>query len=247
MRSSVRKPPQGPTQSPHRDLPIRVWERSRELRHNSDKTMKTARAGLTGLRPTDKVAKALLLDMKMTGNANFPTPSPTLAELLAGRGSLEVAIAEAMGGDHEKVFLRNKAEAELDKLIVRLAMYVSQVANGDAAIILSSGFELRKEGDPIGPLPAPSDLRGSTGELPGTTHLRWKPVHGAYYYQVYMSTTDPNDGASWVLVGMTSKASFDGTELEPATHVWYRVECLGAAGYVSSVSDPAKVFVAPKP
>ena len=209
--------------------------------------MKTARAGLTGLRPTDKVAKALLLETKMTGNPNFPAPSPTLAELLAGREKLEFTLVEAAGGDHEKVFLRNQAEAELDKLIVRLAMHVSQVADGDAATILSSGFDLRKEGDPIGPLPAPSDLRGSTGELPGTTHLRWKPVHGAYYYQVYMSTTDPNDGPSWALVNMTSKASFDGTELEPATYVWYRVECLGAAGYVSPVSDPAKVFVAPKP
>ncbi|MBK7112921.1 MAG: hypothetical protein IPH60_10820 [Flavobacteriales bacterium] len=113
--------------------------------------MKTARAGLTGLRPTDKVAKALSLDMKMTGNANSRPVQHSLSCWPAR--SLEVAIAEAMGGDHEK-FLRNKAEAELDKLIVRLAMDVSQVANGDAAIILSSGFELRKEGDPIGPLPA---------------------------------------------------------------------------------------------
>ena len=62
-----------------------------------------------------------------------------------------------------------------------------------------------------------------------------------------MATTDPNDGPSWKLVGMSSKASFDGTGLEPATYVWYRVECLGAAGYVSPVSDPAKVFTAPKP
>ena len=177
--------------------------------------MKTARAGLTGLRPTDKVAKALLLETKMAGNPYFPLPNPTLPEVLAGREKLEVAIVEAAGGDHTKIFLRNLAEAELDQLIVRLAMYVSQVANGDPAIILSSGFEMRKEGEPIGPLPAPSDLRGQSGQLPGTTHLRWKPVYGAYYYQVYMSITDPNDGPSWVLVGMTSKASFDGNGLKP--------------------------------
>ncbi|MCC6936632.1 MAG: hypothetical protein IT226_00285 [Flavobacteriales bacterium] len=208
--------------------------------------MRTARAGLTGLRPTDKVAKALLLETKMTGNPDFPSPSPTLVELKAGRETLEAAIVEAAGGDHANVFLRNVAEAELDKLIVRLAMDVSQTANGDAAKILSTGFELRKEGDPIGPLPGPSDLRARTGLLPGTVDLRWKPEYGAYYYQVELSITDPNEGGSWTLAGMTSKASFAGTGLAPATHVWYRVSCLGAGGYVSPYSDPAKGFAAPK-
>ena len=29
--------------------------------------------------------------------------------------------------------------------------------------------------------------------------------------------------------------------------VWYRVNCLGAGGFVSPFSDPAKGFVAPEP
>ena len=46
---------------------------------------------------------------------------------------------------------------------------------------------------------------------------------------------------------MTSKASFLGTGLPPVTHVWYRVNCLGAGGSVSPFSDPAMGFVAPEP
>ena len=209
--------------------------------------MRSARAGISALRPTDKVAKALLLETKMTGNASFPTPDPKLADVLAAREKLEGAIVAAATGDHVKVFERNVAEAELDQLIVRLALYVTNTANGDAVAILSSGFELRKEGEPIGPLPAPTELRAHAGLQTGTTELRWKPEYGAYYYQVEMSTTDPNDGATWQLVGMTSKASFAGTGLVPATYVWYRVNCLGAGGYVSPYSDPAKGFVAPNP
>ncbi len=209
--------------------------------------MRSARAGLSGLRPTDKVAKALLVETKMTGNANFPTPEPTLLELKAGREKLEVAIVEAAGGDHAKIFERNVAEAELDQLLVREALYVSNVAQGDPVIILSSGFELRQEPTPIGPLPAPSELRASSGLLPGDVKLRWKPTYGAYYHQVEMSVTDPNDGATWKLAGMTSAANFASTGNVPATYVWYRVTCLGAAGYVSPYSDPAKGFAAPKP
>lgn len=199
------------------------------------------------MRPTDKVAKALLVETKMTGNANFPTPDPTMLELKAGREKLEVAIVEAAGGDHAKIFERNVAEAELDQLLVREALYVSNVAQGDPVVILSSGFELRKEPSPKGPLPAPTELRAQTGLLPGDVKLRWKPEDGAYYYQVEGSTTDPNDGGTWKLVGMTSAASFDSTGNTPGKYVWYRVACLGAAGYVSPYSDPAKGFAAPEP
>lgn len=209
--------------------------------------MRSARAGLTGLRPADKVAKAFLVESKMAGNASFPTPDPTLLAVKAAREKLEVALVEAAAGDHVKVFERNVTEADLDQLIVRLSLYVTNTANGDAVVILSSGFELRKEPEPIGPLPAPTELRAHAGLKTGETELRWKAEYGAYYYQVEMSTTDPNDGATWQLVGMTSKASFAGTGLVPATYVWYRVNCLGAGGYVSPYSDPAKGFVAPNP
>lgn len=209
--------------------------------------MRTARAGLTGLRPTDKVAKALLLETKMTGNANFPTPDPTLVELKTGREALEMAIVEAASGDRVKIFERDVAEVELDQLIVREAMYVSNVAQGDAVVILSSGFDLRKEPSPIGPLDAPSELRTKTGTKPGELDLRWKPEYGAYYYQVYMTDKDPNSGADWQLVAMTSSAHYAATGLPPATYVWFRVNCLGAKGFISPFSDPAKGFVAPEP
>lgn len=209
--------------------------------------MRSARAGLSGLRPTDKVAKALLVEKKMAGNAHFPTPDPTLLDLKNGREKLETAIVEAAAGDHTKIFERNVAEAELDQLLVREALYVSNVAQGDPLVILSSGFELRQEPAPIGPLPAPTELRAHAGNKTGDVDVRWKPVHGAYYYQVEASTTDPNNGGNWKLVAMTSAARYASTGNAPATYVWYRVTCLGAAGYVSPYSDPAKGFATPEP
>ena len=208
--------------------------------------MRQARAGITGLSPTDKVAKALLVETKMTGNLSFPTPDPTLAELKTGREALETAITEAAGGDHAKIFARNLSEAALDDLLVRMAMYVSNTSAGDELKILSSGFELRKQPEPIGPLDAPTELEASTGAKPGEIDLRCKPVKGAYYYQVQINATDPDAEVSWTLLALTSRASFEATALDPGKHYWFRMCALGAAG-TSPFSDPAKGFSAPLP
>lgn len=208
--------------------------------------MRQARAGITGLSPTDKVAKALLVETKMTGNAAFATPDPTLLELKAGREALETAITEAAGGDHAKVFARQLAEAALDDLLVRMALYVSNTAAGDELVILSSGFELRKLPEPIGPLGAPQELEARTGALPGSIQLRWRPEKGAYYYQVFVNAADPAVEADWTLLALSARASYDAQALGPARHYWFRVCALGAAG-ASPFSDPAKGFSAPLP
>lgn len=208
--------------------------------------MRQAKAGITGLSPTDKVAKALLVETKMTGNADFPTPDPTLAELKAGREALEAAITEAAGGDHAKIFARNVAEAALDDLLVRMALYVTNTSAGNELEILSSGFELRKQPEPIGPLDAPEDLEARTGAKPGEVDLRCKPVKGAYYYQVQINATDPDVEANWTLLALVSRASYQATALDPGKHYWFRMSALGAAG-ASPYSDPAKGFSAPLP
>ncbi len=130
------------------------------------------------MSPTDKVAKALLVETKLTGNLDFPTPDPTLLELKAGREKLETAISDAAGGDHAKIFARNLAEASLDDLLFRMALYVTNTAAGNELKILSTGFELRKQPEPLGPLDAPTELEASTGAKPGEIDLRCKPTKG---------------------------------------------------------------------
>lgn len=208
--------------------------------------MKIAKAGITGLSPTEKVAKALLVETSLTGNPNFLTPIPTLVQLGAGRTALETAITEAASGDHNKVVARQVAEDALDTLIVRMALYVSNTAQGDEVVILSSGFEPRKQPEAIGPLGAPKDLEARMGTLPGSIDLRWAPEYGAYIYQVYVNSKDPASEADWTLLTETTMASHKATSLVPAKHYWFRVLAVGAAG-ASAFSDPAKGFSAPLP
>lgn len=209
--------------------------------------MKMAKAGITGKTPAEKGALSKVVEAAMTANPNFVTPVPTVAELAAGRTDLENAMVAAAGGDHDRIVERNKAERALDTLLVRLSLYVSNVAQGDEVIILSSGFEVRRPSEPIGQPGVPENLRAEMGAQPGSTDLRWTPVRGAYIYQVEMTTTDPSNAADWKLVDECSTASYTVEGLTPATYHWFRVRAIGAYPEYGLYSDPAKGFTTPLP
>lgn len=205
--------------------------------------MRTAKAGLTGLSATEVVAKALLVETRMKGNANFPTPDPPLAEITAQREVCETAILEAASGDHAKVYIKNVELAKLGDLLVREAYHVSTVAAGDVVKIMSSGFEARKLPQPVGPLPAPQEMRAYTGTLEGQVALRWEPVKGVDIYQLSINDADPNDSGKWVLFANSTKASYLATGLAAGRLFWFRVVAIGTAG-PSPASDPAKAYAA---
>jgi hypothetical protein len=65
---------------------------------------------------------------------------------------------------------------------------------------MSSGFDLAKLPTPIGPLPAPLNLRALYSETPSEVNLRWKPVYGAATYKI-QHKVDGQDDALWVDAG----------------------------------------------
>jgi hypothetical protein len=203
--------------------------------------MKIIRVGLDGLSAIDKVAKSLFIETKMTGNANFPAPVPTLVVVGAAREALEATVAETLNGGKAATFAKNEAEAELDELLTQLAGYVVSIAGGDEAMILSSGFDVRKRGAPIGNLPAPANLRADLTEKEGEIKATWDPVYGARESEVQRNDKDPADPAEWKVIGMTTRSKFLDAGLASGSIHWYRVRVRGAAGD-SPFSDPARAM-----
>jgi hypothetical protein len=203
--------------------------------------MKIIRVGLEGLSAMDKVAKALFIENKMTANAVFPTPSPTLAELKKGRETLEEAVAATLNGGKAATYAKDTAETALDELITRMAGYVVSVAGGDVGMILSSGFDVRKRGSPIGNLPAPANLRADLTDMTGQIKVEWDTQRGAVDHEVQRNDTDPKEEAGWKVVGMTTKSRFLDEGLASGSVHWYRVKARGAAGD-SPLSDPARAM-----
>lgn len=201
----------------------------------------TAVAGVRKLTASQLVAKALFVETKMAGNLNFPTPTPTIASITAARGDLEAAIVAAMDGGKTAHLDKRMKEAALILLLTELAGYVTSVSGGDEAKIISSGFDVRKVPEPIGPLEAPGNLRADLTEFPGQASLRWDPVYGGYSYIVYRKP-DGADESEWTAIATVPRASYLDEGLSSGKVYWFKVIAIGAAG-PSPASDPARTMV----
>jgi hypothetical protein len=206
--------------------------------------MARLKTGLSGLNPVALASKSEELEIAMTGNTDFPTPEPSLADITAARVELQTLIARARFGDRRVKELRDLKAAELKTLLNKLAKYVALVANGDRRLIVSSGFGVVKTPEPLPPLERPKDLEAMRSKQEGSVLLDWKSVKGTLNYLVEMTTDDPRQSdPNWSIAGYTSKSKFQVDNLTPGTKYWFRVRSLGARDK-SPYSDPALVMAA---
>ena len=122
--------------------------------------------------------------MKMTGNANFPTPTPDLSVLETDLEAYRAALAESALGDRHKLEVKNQLREQLESTLRRLALYVEQIANNDKAIILSAGFDIRKPSRRGVETPDVTDFKVNY-DTPGSglAHLRVKYQRNVHIYR----------------------------------------------------------------
>jgi hypothetical protein len=176
---------------------------------------------------------------QMTGNTNFTTPTPPLADVTAAVDALEIADEAASGGSHLAILDRKAKKATLISLMRQLAAYVQTQSQSSKAVIISSGFHTTKVPAPVGPLPAPENLRltqtGTTGQL----SLRFNRVRGVtagYTVQIAEDVEGPYTDYT-----TSNKTRLTITGLTPAKTYWVRVRANGALG-PSGWSNPASAI-----
>lgn len=207
--------------------------------------MSLIKLGLRELDIPQLIAKTRQIVIAMTGNANFPTPAPTLAALTAAADDLEAKLAaadQARLASEAATLTQNTSVGSLTALLTSEGNYVQTASGGDAAKIESAGMEVRDPSTPIGELPAPTDLDATEGDHNGELDLHWAPVRGAKSYLIEKSA-DPPTATSWAVAQVSTKSSATVTGLTSGSKVWFRVAAVGAAGN-SGWSQPA-VKVAP--
>ncbi len=180
---------------------------------------------------------------EMAKNAEtFKTPDPPVATLNAEADILATQMADAEGGDHAKIEIRNAQSGKVFNMLRDEAAYVNKVASGDKAIILLSGFEANDESDP---LPIPGKTVVKRIEVGAETHsakLIIDSLPDAKYYKIEISTT-PSDESSWKLaVDNVSSRSLIVRRLTRGQEVWFRVAGGNSHGW-GDWSEPAS-FIA---
>lgn len=180
--------------------------------------MEKVKVGLKGLRPADKVTKAETLVTNMTGNPNFTTPVPALADLTTKATALQSALTASNAirqASQAQTDLMHLIEGELEDMINQLASYVDNTAAGDKQKILTSGFDVADTAGTVEPLYAPEDFFGTPGDVEGEAHLMWERLKnvGKHSYNVFGRKYGSGD--DFVLMAGIDQSKVDIRGLDP--------------------------------
>lgn len=160
---------------------------------------------------------------QITGNANFPTPSPTAASMATGANQLEAAMTVARGGGPDDTSAMRLKEEALNTLLRQFAAYVENTANANPstsaaaaeAIILSAGLQVKR-----GYTRTVRDFDTMLTGKPGEIRVQFKAVPGATY-EVQIST-DISKEVNWSTIYAGSHARVTKGDLPSDTRYYVR-------------------------
>jgi hypothetical protein len=205
------------------------------------KKMAKVKLGLNRLNPDQKIDQANIIKTALTGNANFPTPNPTLAAYgtLITTAQTKVNAYNLLKAQLDAALAdRDAAIRALDAGTTQMGDYIQNVSGGDRTKIESAGMSVRNDGAPIGTPDRVLNLVLTEGDFEGTLDAAWDKVRGASSYEIQTSP-DPITPTSWTFKQSASKSSATISDLTSGAKLWVHVRAIGARNTAGPWSDPA--------
>ena len=202
--------------------------------------MPKVKLNLRGLSIPEKLARGRQIVTALTGNANFPSPQPTLAMVTTAINDLDTASAASQRARQEaraRTSEQNQKEDAFDQILTQLAAHVESVSGDDETKIMSAGMDVRAPASPSSELATPEGLAATASDHEGEIDLQWNSVDGARTYMIQRSA-DPPTSESWKHETASTRSSVTIQGLTSGTKYWFRVASVGAQGQ-SGWSDPA--------
>jgi hypothetical protein len=164
----------------------------------------------------------------MENNPYFPTLPPEYSELKEAVPEYDSSLANAKGRDKFKVSLKDDQKANVLRLLVALADYVTIAAKGDKSMLLSSGFDVT--GIIVNETPelAIEKLVVELGEHGEATTRITKATAAVAFVHEY-ATEMPGPSTAWVSEG-TSQSDYTFKGLSSDKRYWFRVVAIGKNG-----------------
>lgn len=162
---------------------------------------------------------------RMTGNANFASPTPALSQVSTHVDALDAAEQATHKGPPAATADRDAKLLTVRSDMRQLKAYVQSVADANVAdsqvIIESAGMSVTKQAFKTKP-----DLAVKHGKVPTTVNLHAKASERRASYQWQMST----DQQTWTDLPATVTAATSATGLTPATIYYFRYRTLTVPG-----------------
>jgi hypothetical protein len=182
----------------------------------------------------------------MSGHAaTFPSPPVPMLGLQAAIDDYKQKLAACASGAKADTHAAKRARKALESALKQLGNYVNTVADGDAAIVIASGFPsypTARRPDHSAPA-APANLVVVRGVTSGTIKARYRPARARSLNEIQVTEGDPNEEAGWRTVGLFSGGKAEISGLTPKSDIWVRVRTCGIKGVMGMWSDPAKITV----
>lgn len=204
--------------------------------------MKSQKVSISFAKYTDSdlETKSEHILTSMTGNPAFADPIPTLVELQNAVTTYSLNLVTAAGLGKVAVAEKNKSRRILELLLTQLGMYVMYIANGDAAILTSSGFSLTKLPEP-NYITNPGNVKLTNGVTSGQLESMVKAQKAARTYLHQIADEMPTDTTVWQSKA-SSRSSYVFNNLVPGKQYWVRVAAT-ASGEQVAYSTVATQFV----
>ncbi|HEX2937510.1 MAG TPA: hypothetical protein VHO66_01165 [Ruminiclostridium sp.] len=126
------------------------------------------------------IGKADHIIASMTGNPKFPDATARVTKVQTARDEFATALTNAKDGGKTKTAVKNDKRKTLQAALKELALYVQLTSNGDLAMMLSSGYDGKGDGEPSKDPGPPKNFIAKPGRVPGSvdvsiegyTHIR---------------------------------------------------------------------------
>jgi hypothetical protein len=174
---------------------------------------------------------------KLAGNTFYPPLAsfPELAAVIAKQQLYSNALAETFNGNTIDTVYKKKERTDLENLLTTLAMRCKHIANGDAVVFLSSGFNISVRHSSAQPLPAPASFTLTDGGNETELIAKFSRVINNHGYELWLSLTPIITDASIILTSSKTKVLISGLESGKKYYAWVRA--IGAYNTHGNWSD----------
>ena len=186
------------------------------------------------------LVKSKHISQSMTGNSNFPTPSPTLAVYNAAVLAYETALGNAENGSVNDTAIKNDARATLENLMQSLGLYVQLNCANNLNKATSSGFDVHAAPTSAVVPAIPSNVKGDAGTHTGEVDASCdsEPEADFFILRYSLNITAP----VWVVMLAQKSRKYTITGLTHGKDILISM-CAGNTAGVSDWSDSTTVLV----
>ncbi len=173
--------------------------------------------------------KAMTILTSMTGNKNFPTPTPTLEILGTAITRFSNALALSKDGDRMKIGERKVQREALLTVMLQLMDYVTFEGKGDRLILMSSGYTVSAATKTAKTMGKIKGFKVVQGENSGELIASLDKVTGANSY-VFSYGLTPIINDTWKIIPNGKNNRCDITGLERGKEYSVQVAVTGPKG-----------------